>query len=484
MDLHPDALKLLFKEGWNRRTANDPLMTWEPTPKQRPFINAIMDGPTHENWFIAANRAGKSQALAYCVAKLARFGTPERPGQPTTGWVISLDANTSRDTLQPKLFNNGVDATITPFIPEREIDEWRVSDQLLKLKNKSVIGFKNCEADRVKFQGVERDYAAFDEEPKQSVYDEVGIRIGAGRKLRIFGAVTLLPPEGFVGGVSWMFPEIIQAWQNGEKPGFGLFGASIYDNPHLLVEQIRIAEAKYPAGSTQRRIRLDGEWLPGLSGARVYAAFDRRLHVKPQPPIQPRRPLVWLWDFNLSPMVSLVGQQEGRLFRVLREFVSEEGQISEMVDWFRQSIPTHAGELWIYGDATGKRRTNQTGQSDYTLIMNHMRSYGAVRLKVPEDNPFVRDRVNAVNATLRDEHGEIRLEVDPSCKELIADFEQVISDATGGIRKTTNRRDPYFFRTHVSDAVGYWIAYENPVRLARAVAQRAPVKIPTPGYSL
>ena len=468
------------------RRKNDPLRLFAPLPKQRPFIDAVLDATTWENWFIAANRAGKSQALAYCVAQMARFGTKERPSEPTTGWVISLDANTARDILQPKLFDNGADPHAVPFIPEREIakDGWRISEQLLKLKNGSVIGFKNTEAGRVKFQGVERDYVAFDEEPLQSVYDEVSIRIGAGRRLRIFGAVTLLPPEGTVGGVSWMFPEIIQPWQSGEKPGFGLFGASIYDNIHLLPEEIRQLEAKYPAGSTQRKIRLDGEWLPGLSGARVYAAFERRIHVRPQPPIMSRRPLVWAWDFNISPMISIVGQQEGRLFRVLHEFVVEEGQISEMVDWFRQTIPTHAGEIWIYGDATGKRRTNQTGQSDYHLIMNHMRNYGAVRLKVPAENPMVRDRTNAVNATLKDEHGEIRLEFDPSCKELIADMEQVVSDAKGGIRKTTNRRDPYFFRTHTSDALGYWIAYENPVRTVRAVPQRGGIRVPDPGYAM
>jgi phage terminase large subunit-like protein len=478
-----DKAALLIEAAIAERSKGDPLRQWRPLPKQEPFIRAVLDATTWENWFIAANRAGKSQALAYCVAQLARFGTPEAPFKPTTGWVISLDANTARDILQPKLFDNGADPHATPFIPDREIADWKVSEQILRLKNGSVIGFKNCESGRVKFQGVERDYVAFDEEPIQSIYDEVSIRIGAGRRLRIFGAVTLLPPEGTVGGVSWMFPEIIQPYQQGQKPGFGLFGASIYDNAHLPPEEIKRLEAKYPAGSVQRKIRLEGEWLPGLSGARVYAAFDRRMHVKPQPSIMPRRPLAWCWDFNLSPMVSVVGQQEGRLFRVLQEFVAEEGQISEMVDWFRQAIPTHSGEVWIYGDATGKRRTNQTGQSDYTLIMNHMRNYGAVRLKVPEDNPFVRDRVNAVNATLRDEHGEIRLEIDPECKELIADLEQVVSDAKGGIRKTTNRRDPYFYRTHVSDALGYWIAYENPVRTVRAVPQRANVRIPTPGYS-
>lgn len=450
----------------------------------QPIIDFEVEG-THN--YVAAgvvhHNSGKSDALAYCVSYLARFGTPERPYQPTTGWVTSLDFPSSRDIVQPKIFDNGfVPGGAKPFIPAREIDDWRVSDQILKLKNGSIIGFKSSDSGRTKFQGAEKDYVAEDEEQPEDVHEESIIRVGAGRRLRTFGAVTLLPPEGAAGGVSWMFPKLIQPFLSGELTGVGLFGASIYDNPHLPYEEIKRLESVYPEGSIQRRIRLGGEWLPGLSGARCYAAFDRKLHVRPQPPIFPRRPLCWIWDFNIEPMISLVGQREGRLFRVLREFVLDEGQISEMVDWFRSQIPKHYGEVWVYGDATGKRRTNQTGQSDYALILNHMRNYGALRLKVPEDNPLVRDRVNAVNMACRNEFGELNLEIDPSCKELIADLEQVVADAKGGIRKTTNRRDPYFRRTHTSDALGYWISYEQPVKTSPVA--HSMVRIPTPGYAV
>ena len=484
MDRQAAERELALLTEREKRRQSDPLHTWTPLPKQRPFVQAVLHGPTATNWFIAANRAGKSEALAYCAAYFARFGVPERPYQPTTGWVISLDFPSSRDIIQPKIFDNGfVPAGVTPFIPEREIAEWRVSDQILKLKNSSLVGFKSSDSGRSKFAGAEKDWIAEDEEQPKEVHEEAVIRVGAGRRLRVFGAVTLLPPEGVAGGVSWMFSEIIQPWQQGRLPGVGLFGSSIYDNVHLPKDELARLESVYPEGSTQRRIRLGGEWLPGLSGARVYAAFDRRLQVRPQPPVQPRRPLVWAWDFNVEPMVSLVGQKEQGLFRVLREFMLDEGQISEMVDWFKSLYPAHPGEVWIYGDATGKSRTRQTGESDYTWLLNHLRSYGVVRLKVPEENPLVRDRVNAVNRALRNEFGEIGLEIDPGCKELIADLEQVISDGRGGIKKTTDRKSAYFRRTHLSDALGYWVAYDSPVKAITHGAQRGQVKIATPGYA-
>jgi hypothetical protein len=62
-----------------------------------------------------------------------------------------------------------------------------------------------------------------------------------------------------------------------------------------------------------------------------------------------------------------------------------------------------------------------------------------------------------------DENGTVGMEVDPSCNELIRDFEEVLRSPTGGVKKATNRKDPYFFRTHASDGIGYWVTYEQPV---------------------
>ena len=105
-----------------------------------------------------------------------------------------------------------------------------------------------------------------------------------------------------------------------------------------------------------------------------------------------------------------------------------------------------------------------------------------MRLKVAEVNPLVTDRINAVNRAFRDEEGVARVEIDPSCTELIEDFEQVLRDNKGGLKKTHNRKDPYFRRTHTSDAFGYWIAYEEPVR-STTIGQKLIAAIRNPGYA-
>lgn len=492
-------LYALLKER-QRRRANDPLIAFEPHEKQSAFIESVLKGTYNENWFVAANRAGKSDAGAYVGATLARFGdqsdnvrfvggkgsTIQVRDRATSGWVVSLDFPSSRDIIQPKYFDNEhvpPGSTHQPFIPAHEIAGWNKSDQVLKLKNGSIIGFKSADSGRKKFQGTEKDWTQFDEEPPKDIYEECIIRVGA-YPLRVFGTCTLLPPEGQVGGVTWVYSDILKPWMNGIRT-HGCFGASIYDNPFIPPSEIRRLEGLYPEGSVQRRIRLAGEWLPGLGGSRAYTAFSQSYNVAKQPSIVLRRPLAWIWDFNVEPMITLVGQRDGKLFRIFQELILEEGSIPEMCDYFRSKHPRHLAEVWVYGDATGQKRSEQSNKSNYAIIQNNMISYPTpVRLKLPTVNPPVPERVNAVNRVCRNENGESWLSVDPSCTELISDLEQVLFDKRQGIKKTTNKKDPYFRRTHSSDAMGYWVTFEEPVVRVTHPESLAPsqISIRSPGY--
>ncbi len=492
------------------RKREDPLRNFTPTAKQRPFVDSILKGLTSEAWFVAANRAGKSDGGAYIGSHLARFGHPDPPSiytgsgensivvrdRATSGWVSGLDYPLLRDTLQPKYFDNGYippGATHQPFIPSRELvgegkpgtDGWRISDNTIKLKNGSIIVFKSADSGRSKYQGAEKDWVHLDEEHPEDIYDEIGIRIGA-RRMFLFCTATLLPPEGAnSGGVTWSYNRILKNFMQGRfKPeNLQAFSASIYDNPYLPKEEIARLETKYDPTSIQGRIRLGGEWLPGLSGARAYTKFDSSLHVRLQHDFYRfRRPLCWAWDFNVEPMVTCVGQHYDAVFRVFRECYLDEGDIPDMVEEFRRHYPRHGAEIWIYGDATGNHRSHQTKSSDYRLILNHMRNYGVpIKIKVPQQNPWVNDRIDAVQYIFKDEQGHIGMQVDPSCDNLILDFEQVLRDKKAGIKKITKRTDAYFYRSHASDALGYWVAYEAPVR-ANVDPHRPTLKQKRPRY--
>jgi hypothetical protein len=65
---------------------------------------------------------------------------------------------------------------------------------------------------------------------------------------------------------------------------------------------------------------------------------------------------------------------------------------------------------------------------------------------------------------MRNHYRQYRLRIDPKCKQLIRDLEQVCwkTDANGNSLMELDRSDP--LRTHVGDALGYMISYEFPMQ--------------------
>jgi hypothetical protein len=55
--------------------------------------------------------------------------------------------------------------------------------------------------------------------------------------------------------------------------------------------------------------------------------------------LDPYRPLVWCWDFNVEPMISLVGQQIRYMYNIHKEIILDEGSIAEMCEMFRWHYP-------------------------------------------------------------------------------------------------------------------------------------------------
>lgn len=220
-----------------------------------------------------------------------------------------------------------------------------------------------------------------------------------------------------------------------------------------------------------------GEYLNIASG-QVYYAFDRRLHVKPQL-YNPLIPLCWALDFNVNPMCSVLCQIEDRTtmaeahlgyrtvrLNVLDEIVLPDSNTPKAVQVFLERAPRIVRgqanvNLRVYGDPAGGARST-TGESDWQLVRTALaRSGFNVSYHVPRAHPLVKDRVNAVNAMLRNSMGEVRMGIDPACRELIRDLEQVVwatDAAKNPIGDIDKKRDP--MRTHVSDALGYLIAEE------------------------
>lgn len=211
---------------------------------------------------------------------------------------------------------------------------------------------------------------------------------------------------------------------------------------------------------------------------RVYYGFDEVDHGTTELEYDPKRPLVFCFDFNVDPGVAAVLQEqpygfleqpgrsnphvEERIVAVLGEVWIPGGSTTPMVcrkllaEWGH-----HQGEVRCYGDASGGARgTAKLDGSDWDLIRKELRhQWPKIQIRVPKANPAERVRVNSLNALLRNADGEIRLLIDPRCKHLIDDLERVtVKEGTDGeIDKSADSR-----LTHLSDALGYFAVYEYP----------------------
>ncbi len=379
--------------------------------------------------------SGKSRALCQEALKLSfinagRYGLIGAPTYPML-----------RDATQPALFEI------------LEINE--VPYQYLKAENVLIIKdggariiFRPVD-DYERLRGTNLAWFGLDEltySPEEAWLRLEGrLRDPQAKQLCGFAAWT---PKGY----DWVYRKFIAD----PVPGYETILARPFENRYVLNKVPDFYDRlKHSYNEALYQQEVLGQYL-SLQGGLVYSAFDRREHVKPLQ-VNPNCPLLWALDFNVDPMCSVVAQIEaGRVF-VLDEIALRHASTQEACDTFQKRFPNHRMGVVVYGDASGNT-VQTTGTSDYKIVRDHFRSHhGApATYKVPKANPNVRDRIMLVNSKLRTAAGEIRLFVDPRCKELIKDFEQVsyLPDSNA-IDKEKDRR-----RTHLSDALGYLLWQE------------------------
>jgi hypothetical protein len=207
-----------------------------------------------------------------------------------------------------------------------------------------------------------------------------------------------------------------------------------------------------------------------LGVGRAYYAFDRINNVR-NLTFSPQFPLSWSLDFNMNPMCSVLAQVGNGVVCVLEEMIlADSNTLSACEEFLRRTDKWTFGfpqNIDVYGDATANQRRTSASRTDWQIVKEFFVRYPdrfCVTIHVRRANPPVKDRVNCVNAKLRNHAGEHRLFIDQNCKHLIKDLEQVSwrSDPHGNLLADLDKSDRA--RTHVSDALGYLIAREFPMR--------------------
>ena len=408
-------------------------ITYDPLPSQKAFheCGARFKG------FSGPVGSGKSQALCQEAIRLAY----QNPGR--TGLLGAPTYAMLRDATQAALFEilggNGI-----PY-------EHNKSEDIVILRDsKSKILFRSME-EYERLRGPNLAWFGLDEltYTPEEAWERLESRLRDPKAPRLCGFAAWTPK-----GYDWVYRRFICG--ETKVRGHVAILAQPNENKHLLA-QVPDYYERLKQSYDERFFAQEalGSYL-SLDGNRVYGAFDRMVHVQPQA-VDPKVPLLWALDFNVDPMSSIVAQYNGVTFRVLDEIVLRHASTPEAVEAFTKRYPTHAQGVTVYGDASGNS-LKTSGTSDYQMVRESFKKQGVANVdyKVPPKNPSVRDRVTLTNGRLKSASGDIALLVDPKCKELIQDFEQV----SYKVDSTHVDKDRDRMRTHASDAVGYLLWQE------------------------
>jgi Terminase large subunit, T4likevirus-type, N-terminal len=277
------------------------------------------------------------------------------------------------------------------------------------------------------------------------------------------GALFIGTPRGFN-----HFYELYAAAQS--EPDWATFHFSTEEGGNVAPDELQSAARELDERVYRQEFRASFE---NLTSGRVYYAFDRS-DVKPVD-YDPRFLLCWSLDFNIDPASSVLCQIVHGEVHVIDEIVLRDASTYDVCQEFtRRTKPYlesleryHSLAVSVYGDATGESRRSAASRTDWQIVRDFFASqaadYKAV-FKVTSSNPELKDRINCVNAILSNAKRERRLTVSPNCKQLIRDLEQVCwkNDANGNPVGDLDRSDR--MRTHTSDALGYLVASEFPMR--------------------
>ena len=404
---------------------------YDPLPSQRKFHRLS----TRFKGFSGPVGSGKSAALCQEAIRLA-FLNPGRMGLIGAPTYSMLKDATQR--------------ALTEFLDEAGLQfELNKSEGSITLAdNGSRILLRSME-EYERLRGTNLAWFGLDEltYTHEEAWTRLEARLRDPKAKRLCGFAVWTPK-----GRDWVWRRFV-----GEPiTGYGMVKAQPYENRFLLDAVPDFYERlRHSYGEKFFEQEVLGSYVDNDQD-RVYEPFDRELQVKALR-VQQGRSLLWALDFNVDPMSSVVVQRVGEELMVLDEIVISRATTLDACREFQNRFGNHLSGLLVYGDASGNHRQT-TGLTDYQVIRKFMQEHGVkvAGYRVPAANPAVRDRVQLVNARLRNAAGDVRLWVDPKCTELIRDFEDVRYIASTTL--IDKDRDPK--RTHLSDALGYLVWQE------------------------
>lgn len=209
------------------------------------------------------------------------------------------------------------------------------------------------------------------------------------------------------------------------------------DNPFLPKDYIEALKAEYTA--EQLEAYLNGEFI-NLTAGSVYRNYNRIKNGTRKTATE-RDTLHIGMDFNITKMNAVVHIEQDGVKYAVDEFVNAY-DTQELCELIKRKYPNN--KIIIYPDSAGKARST-SGKSDHEII----RSYRFV-IRVGNQNPAVKDRVNKMNFHFYNTKGErLYLVNDEQCPH----YAEALEKQT----YKNGEPDKHSGFDHITEAAGYYI---------------------------
>jgi len=407
----------------NRGYQEYPYLLFKPN---KGFQEDFLNSQKRFRVVFAGNRSGKSKVSSYEVVRFA-LGLREdkKIETPNDGWVVSPDSRVAQVVMIPY---------IKHFLGN-QVKKFYKREQILEVKNGSMIYFKSTDSGVEKFTGASIRYAAIDEDVPEEIFREILMRT-LDKKGDLW--ITITPLYS-----SWMYEKIYL--RQFADPELEIFKGSTYENS-INLPQGEIERLKTLYSPEELQARLYGNFLffEGL----VYKEFSITKHCVMPFHIQDDCIRLRFIDVGIKDPTACIWvaiDKNDRYF-VYREYYETDKTIDENA---KNIILLTGNEkiLRTYIDPSSDRRGSQTHITDY-------RAYVDAGIKPLFKAPIIEKMtmINSVKTMLRSN----RLFIFRNLKNTLTEF-GVYSYKKSGIPEDKN--------DHILSCIGWLcslnLKYEN-----------------------
>ena len=240
-----------------------------------------------------------------------------------------------------------------------------------------------------------------------------------------------------------------------DTPEWGAWQFTTADGTRVAEEEIAAARRDMGEREFRQEFMATFEALAG----RVYSNFDRDQNVQD---LQDNGGTLYIgMDFNVDPMTAVIAVKAADQLHIIDEIEMGDSNTELMAGMIKRRFKQR--NVVGYPDPSGRARKTSApvGRTDFAILSN-----AGFDVRAPRQAAPVVDRINTVQAAMKSAEGTRRLFVDRKCKHLIR--------ALDGLTYINNQPDKSGGLDHITDALGYLVMGELPLR--RHIEPRQPTR--------